>query len=302
MAHTNEVQLVPNAGWDQRIAVCRNPDLVDTFIITTRRYVVIVDTMINEVTGRKLLELALGSLGKERQLLVVNTHADYDHCWGNMVFGGKQAVQRVPIIGSSISASLLRDSAADEKLAQMRQREPEIFNDVLLVPPTIQIEGQVTIDGGDLSLVLMPAPGHTADHYALFIPEINTLLAADAAELPYPMARTVDGLPAMRQSLAALEAMKAETVLYCHAAVTSGPQLLSDNRAYFDMLEEKCQAALDRGVPAKPPESADVAALVGCTYADATPSSAQWQGVHTYYQTDGHAWQIRMMLESLASS
>jgi len=26
-----------------------------------------------------------------------------------------------------------------------------------------------------------------------YVPEINTLLAADAAELPYPMARMVDG-------------------------------------------------------------------------------------------------------------
>jgi hypothetical protein len=41
MPHTNEVQVVANEGWDERIVVCRNGRLVDTFIITTQRYVVI---------------------------------------------------------------------------------------------------------------------------------------------------------------------------------------------------------------------------------------------------------------------
>ena len=87
---------------------------------------------------------------------------------------------------------------AQETLKRFREREPDIFNEVVFMPPTVRIEERLVIDGGDLTLELFPTPGHTVDHYALYIPEINTLLAADAAELPYPMARTVDGLPAMR--------------------------------------------------------------------------------------------------------
>jgi glyoxylase-like metal-dependent hydrolase (beta-lactamase superfamily II) len=170
------------------------------------------------------------------------------------------------------------------------------------VPPTVQLDGRLLIDGGDLTLELFPTPGHTIDHYSLFIPEINTLLAADAAEVPYPMARTVDGLPAMRQSLAKLAAMNAETVLYCHAPVAIGPQLLRDNKAYFDKLEEKCRAALARGVSAQTDETADVIALVDCPFAEAVPLGEHWQAIHEYYQTEGHAQQIRMMLESLAQA
>jgi hypothetical protein len=132
-----------------------------------------------------------------------------------------------------------------------------------------------------------------------YVPEINTLLAADAAELPYPMARTVDGLLAMRQSLAQLAAMNAETVLYCHAPVTIGPQLLLDNKAYFDILEVKCRAALSRGLSPQPDENADVAQLVDCCYEEAVPKGEHWQNVHEYYRTTGHAQQIHMMLEIL---
>jgi glyoxylase-like metal-dependent hydrolase (beta-lactamase superfamily II) len=299
MPHTNEVQVVANEGWDERIVVCRNGRLVDTFIITTQRYVVIVDTMINAVTGRKLLEVAREKLGNGRQLLVVNTHADYDHCWGNMVFVEEYPA---PIVGSKLSVPIFEQPEVQEALKQRQEREPDIFDEVVFVPPTVQVDGRLLIDGGDLTLELFPTPGHTIDHYSLFIPEINTLLAADAAEVPYPMARTVDGLPAMRQSLAKLAAMNAETVLYCHAPVAIGPQLLRDNKAYFDKLEEKCRAALARGVSAQTDETADVIALVDCPFVEAVPSGEHWQAIHEYYQTEGHAQQIRMMLESLAQA
>jgi glyoxylase-like metal-dependent hydrolase (beta-lactamase superfamily II) len=279
--------------------VCRNGRLVDTFIITTQRYVVIVDTMINAVTGRKLLEVAREKLGNGRQLLVVNTHADYDHCWGNMVFVEEYPA---PIVGSKLSVPIFEQPEVQEALKQRQEREPDIFDEVVFVPPTVQVDGRLLIDGGDLTLELFPTPGHTIDHYSLFIPEINTLLAADAAEVPYPMARTVDGLPAMRQSLAKLAAMNAETVLYCHAPVTIGPQLLRDNKVYFDKLEEKCRAALARGVSAQTDETADVIALVDCPFAEAVPLGEHWQAIHEYYQTEGHAQQIRMMLESLAQA
>ena len=297
MPHTNDVQVVANEGWDERIVVCRNGRLVDTFIITTQRYVVIVDTMINAITGRKLLEIARERLSNGRQLLVINTHADYDHSWGNMVFVKEYPA---PIIGSKLSVPIFEEPDVQEALKQRQEREPAIFGEVVFVPPTVQVDEQLVIDGGDLTLEFFPTPGHTIDHYALYIPEIKTLLAADAAEVPYPMARTVDGLPAMRQSLAKLAAMNAQTVLYCHAPVTIGPQLLHDNKAYFDKLEEKCRAALAQGVPAHPDEDVDVIALVNCPFNEAAPSGEHWQTIHEYYQTKGHAQQIRMMLEILA--
>lgn len=299
MAHTNDVEVIANGGWDKRIAVCRNGRLVDVFIITTRRYVVLVDTLINPTTAGALLAFARERLHAGRQLLVINSHADYDHCWGNSLFVGETAVHPAPIIGGKLSAPLFQQPEAQATLRQFQESEPDIFNEVVLTPPTVQVDGRLLIDGGDLTLEMFPTPGHTVDHYSLHIPEINTLLATDAAELPYPVARTTAGLPAMRQSLAELAALKADTVLYCHAPTDIGPQLLADNIAYFDRLEEKCRAALARGVPARPDEAADVIALVDCPFAAAAPSGGHWQTVHPYYQTEGHAQQIRMMLASL---
>ncbi|MBK8797460.1 MAG: hypothetical protein IPM07_14410 [Anaerolineales bacterium] len=56
MAHTNNLTLLPNQGWDERILICRNDELVQVFIVVTDRYVVLVDTLINPATAQKLVE------------------------------------------------------------------------------------------------------------------------------------------------------------------------------------------------------------------------------------------------------
>lgn len=300
MAHTNEVEVVPNQGWDGRIVLCRNDELVDTFVVVTECYAVLVDTMINPTTGAKLLEIARPHLTNGRQLLVVNSHADYDHAWGNQVFSGPEALHPAPIIGSRRCAERFYQSEAAAYLKEMRAKEPDIFAEVRYAPPTILFEERLVIDGGNLTLELFATPGHTPDHVSIYIPEIHTLLAADAAELPFPFARTVDGLPQMRQSLANLAALDPVTVLYCHAPVTIGPQLLHDNVAYFDTVEAACQTALARGVPADPDEDEDVVALIGLSYDEAVPSGEHWRNAGDFYRQKGHAMQIRMMLEHLS--
>ncbi len=295
MAHSNQVELIPNQGWDERILVCRNDDLVQTFILVTTHYVVLVDTMINPQTTQALLEFARPYLTGRRRMLVVNTHADYDHCWGNQLFAGPLAVHPAPVIGHERSLPIFTAATSRDFWTQCRQEEPAIFGEVLLTPPTLTFSGRFTIHGGDLTIEIIETPGHTPDHTALYLPEINTLLAADGAELPYPGARYAEHLPQMRASLSALSALGAETVLYCHAPVTMGPQLLADNIAYFDHLEQCCRAAKAGGLETLPEDSAALIERLRCPFADAVPAGPPWDTVHDYYRTTGHAAQLRAM-------
>jgi glyoxylase-like metal-dependent hydrolase (beta-lactamase superfamily II) len=301
MSHTNELQLIENGGWDERILVCQNGRLVTTFIILTQRYVLLVDSVINAQTAGQMLAWAQPHLTNGRQLLVINTHADYDHSWGNQLFAGKTAVHLAPIIGSHLSPAKFQQPETEKYLAKMQELEPEVFSEVVLTPPTLLISDKFVIDGGDLTVELLPTPGHTDDHYSLYLPEIQTVLAADAAELPYPVARTPAGLPQMRASLAKLAALPAETVLYCHAPVIAGRQLLLDNIAYFNAIEARCRAALARGLSPELGEDADVITLVDCAYETAVPATEEWHTIHDYYKTAGHASQVRAMLQWLAN-
>jgi glyoxylase-like metal-dependent hydrolase (beta-lactamase superfamily II) len=297
MNATDELRVVPNAGWDRRILVVRCGNLVDVFVIVTERYVVLVDTLINPQTAAELLRIAEPHLAG-RQLLAVDTHSHWDHAWGNQLFAGPGARHPAPIIATRRCAELLRSPAAQQKLAQKRAEEPQRFGDVELVAPTLLFEERLVIDGGDLALELFATPGHASDHIAIYIPQIRTLLPGDAAELPFPFVESAATFPALRDSLARMAALDPAVALYCHAPETSGPALLHRNIAYFDELERRCRAALAGGVSARPPTEADVEALIGFPFAEAIPAGYAEQDLAGFYRP-GHQAAIRAMLEYL---
>lgn len=295
MPITETVERVPNQGWDERIQVYRNGTLVQVFVVVTARFVVLVDTLINPRTAQTVMDQVQPLLAG-RQLLVVNTHADFDHAWGNQLFAGPDALYPAPILAHHRCAQVLDEPETAAYLAKVQAEQPAIFGPVRLTKPTLTFDRELVIDGGDLTLRLFPAFGHTPDHIAIYIPEISTLLAGDAAELPYPMAHSVAGLPEMRATLASLAALGAQTALYCHAPPTIGPQLIQDNIAYFDAIEAACRATLTRDPAFDPNGVDDLAAVVGCAYADCTPHGAAWENVDPDYKGERHADQIRMML------
>jgi glyoxylase-like metal-dependent hydrolase (beta-lactamase superfamily II) len=292
------VTLLPDQGWDPRLLVAANDDLVQVCIVVTTRFVVLVDTLFNPATAQALVALAQPHLAG-RQLLVVNTHADYDHAWGNQLFAGEDAPYPAPIFAHARGPAEYADPATTALLAEFQRHEPAIFGDVRLTPPTITVDGPAVIHGGDLMLHLIPTPGHTPDHLAVYIPDLRTLWAGDAAELPSPLPRCAADLPALRASLRRLAELRATTALYCHAPSAAGPQLLHDNLVYFDALEMRCRAALARGVDAATLADADLPAAVGAAWTDFIPPGAVWATVDGPTAAKYHAQQLRFMLAYL---
>jgi glyoxylase-like metal-dependent hydrolase (beta-lactamase superfamily II) len=258
---------VPNSGWDERLRLFRAGDEVDTGVVITARYVVIIDTMATPELAAAILEAVRPALAG-RQLLVINTHADYDHCWGNAVFATPGGVYPAPIIGHVRARERLRSVEARESL-QQRQHKDSRFANVRLVAPTITFTDSLRIDGGDLTLELLPTPGHTPDHIAVWIPELRLLLAGDAAEQPFPYVEQAEALPTLRQSLERLAALNAATVIPCHGGTTD-PALLTRNLAYFDAVERRVRSALASGLAAPGwRERADIAEMIGFPFEQA---------------------------------
>ncbi|MFF5333379.1 MBL fold metallo-hydrolase [Streptomyces sp. NPDC013181] len=230
-------------GVDPRIFALRVPDEVDAFVVRTERFVALIDTLATP----ELCEQALDLIADEaagRPLLVVNTHADWDHVWGNAAVEG-----RAPVIGhrsataragSAEALGTLRDKrAADDRFARVR-----------LVAPTVTFDTSLTLDGGDLTLELLHTPGHTPDHVAVWIPELRVCLAGDAAEDPLPELWEGDAssLARLTASLDRLRALAADHVLPSHGGTTD-PALLDRNLRYFASLTGRYADAVRAGGP-----------------------------------------------------
>jgi glyoxylase-like metal-dependent hydrolase (beta-lactamase superfamily II) len=294
------VSFVPNEGWDERILVFQCGTLVMNFVVICERYVVIVDTMINPDTAAVMLESVGSYISDGRQLLVINTHADWDHCWGNQLFVGADAMYPAPIMASRRCYERFQGPEKYTFIPEMQAKEPDVFGNLVLTPPTVLFDENLVIDGGDLSLRLFATPGHQPDHISILIPEISTLLAGDAAELPFPFASAPATLPQLRASLAHMAALNPAFVLYCHAPVTAGADLLRFNIEYFDKLEQRCRDARELGVSAKPSDNDNVQVLVNFPIAEALPLTSENDSYPDHYITY-HDAQIRMMLEYLGS-
>jgi glyoxylase-like metal-dependent hydrolase (beta-lactamase superfamily II) len=259
--------------------------------------------LINEATAEVMVTAMQEALAGGRQLLVINTHADWDHDWGNTLFAGPTARYPAPIIGHRLCRERVLAGSYSDYLVELQAKEPGTYGNVRLQPPTITFDGPFVIDGGDLTLELIHVPGHKTDQIAVFIPEIATLFPADAAEDPLPFVFNAADVPVLRASFERLLALNPEVVLYCHAPGSDShlPDVIHQNIAYFNDIEERAIAALEAGrVPDVLDATSDIEAIVGYPFAEVPHVDRLVDDEERAFYLGGHQSALRTMLEHLS--
>jgi glyoxylase-like metal-dependent hydrolase (beta-lactamase superfamily II) len=273
---------VPNT-WDARVrmfsAANESGSEVDCFVVLTNRYAVVSDTFSTPEDAAQMMKLVRPEL-EGRQLLVVNTHQHYDHVWGNDLFapGNEFAA---PILASERSREPARAQAA--KLLK-KQAEESRFANLHLLEPNLYFQNEFLIDGGDLSLRLIPAPGHSPDQVVVWIPEISVLLAADGLEFPFPYAANRADLPVLLQTMRMLQSLKPQFILPCHGGVHDS-SLIDRNLGYFAALETNVRKAIPK-LPAAWRDLENLGDLIGFSFEAAIKSlDLEPEGVDEMYRT-----------------
>lgn len=197
---------------------------VRALVVLGERYTVVFDTLYAPEDMAPALALA-GE--RRRPVLVVNSHADHDHAWGNAAFPG------APIIGHAATRARLLSEG--DVLAERRRQDPARYASVRLCPPDFTFDDHLAIDLGGLTLALHHLPGHTRDCIVGHLPEHRILLGGDCVEAPFPL--LYDG--PLDRWIAALrawdDAARVGTVVPAHGPV-SGRDLLARNAAYLQAL------------------------------------------------------------------
>ncbi|WP_299484130.1 MBL fold metallo-hydrolase [uncultured Roseibium sp.] len=237
-----DLELVTYEGLDERIVVVRAGDEVDSVFVLTERFGVLVDTLATPSLCARALKLLTDRLNN-RPLVVINSHMDWDHYWGNAALGA-----RTQIIAHGEAIKRLRDPNTAQELAEKRSQEAR-FREVEIVPPTMTFSGRtMSLHGGDLTLELIHTPGHTPDHVAVWIPELCTCLAVDAVENPIPevWSQSPDDLRKLCLSLTQIRDLHPRHVILAHGQ-TADPEIVDRNIDYFTRLRDAVRGL--RNVP-----------------------------------------------------
>jgi len=159
---------------------------------------------------------------------VVDTHADWDHAWGNCAF------PRSAIVGHIDCYRRLRGSESRESLAGKRREKPGFYDGVRLVAPTATFETQMTIDAGGFEVELHHLPGHTSDSIVAYVPRHGLLVAGDCVEDPFPLLES-GPLNGWIEGLRAWAGRDVRRVVPAHGDVC-GPEVLRANADYLASL------------------------------------------------------------------
>lgn len=167
----------------------------------------------------------------DRELVVVYSHADWDHVWGT----GGLSSHNPTIIGHEVC----RERFAIEvprTLAEKIGEDEDRWQAVQLLPPTTTFAREHSISLGATTLSLHHLPGHTADSIVGFLPEEGVLLAGDAVETPLPQVPAGCDLAGWIEELSRwLEDPRVETVVPSHGQM-GGLEILARNIVYLRQL------------------------------------------------------------------
>ncbi|GAA2235449.1 MBL fold metallo-hydrolase [Herbiconiux moechotypicola] len=151
--------------------------------------VTVVDTRKNPAEAREIVDDVDAAFGLP-VVAAVNTHAHYDHTFGNQVFVGLG----VPVYGhAGIAAHFERFEGP--RLAAVQadaQREPDKdWGEVVLTVPTVVVPGvaggamRIAPGGRPIDLVPLP-PGHTDTDLAVHVPDAGVWALGDVIEQSGP--------------------------------------------------------------------------------------------------------------------
>ncbi len=214
---------------------------VDNYVVLTERYAVVFDTLLCPEDMADLMQMVQP---EQRQLLVVNSHADWDHAWGNCYFTGGQAA---PIIAHKHGLARLQSEEAHAELAEFQQKY-SAFRNVVLTPPTLTFTTNMSIHDGDLTIELLHAPGHHTDHIMAWLPDLSLLLAFDTVEMPVPILENAHSVQSMYDTLHHILNLHPQRVLCSHGKTTSSA-IVQRNLDYLHEIERRSQLALAHHKP-----------------------------------------------------
>jgi cyclase len=119
--------------------------------------------------------------------LVVNTHANGDHCWGNQlvrdaeIVGSRRCAEEMAELPPSLLAALMADPPEGPTGDLVRRMFGAFdFDGIEVVPPTTTFDGELTLEVGGTEVRLIEVgPAHTRGDVVVHVPAHDVVFTGD---------------------------------------------------------------------------------------------------------------------------
>jgi len=188
---------------------------------------VVFDTLVLAEELSEVRELCVG-----KEIIVVYSHADWDHVWGTPAFDFAE------VIGHKRCLERFEDpNDVIKSLKEHQKQKPELYKNVKLIAPTKTFNDRLSLELGGVNVELSHLPGHSLDGIMAFVPEDGVLLAGDAVETALPVINEDSPLSAWISLLKNWSTnQKVKTVVPSHGEI-QGKELLNYNIAYLKAMQ-----------------------------------------------------------------
>ncbi|WP_348754771.1 quinoprotein relay system zinc metallohydrolase 2 [uncultured Aquincola sp.] len=223
-------------------------DVANLGFVVGSRCVAVIDTGGTPALGQALRR-AVAQATPLPVCWVINTHMHPDHVLGNAAFRDQGQADAPRFVGHARLAASL--AAREPYYRQALQREFGIGMPAAdIVPPSVPVEGRLTLDLGDRELQLQAWPtAHTDNDLTVYDVRSRTLFLGDllfVQHLP-----VVDGsLTGWLKVMDTLATLDVALAVPGHgAAGTDWPGMLAPQRRYLQALRTDTRAAIRAGLP-----------------------------------------------------
>src|SRR5260221_14647370 len=159
-------------------------------LITDGEASLLVDTLFDLKLTREMLDTMRKSVPAAGRIdMVVNTHANGDHCYGNelvadaqIIASARTAEEMMEGVKPQLMAAVLKQAA---QLGQLGEHMSRIFgsfdfDNITLTPPKTTFEGELSLTVGEKAVQLIElGPAHTRGDTMVYIPGDRVVFTGD---------------------------------------------------------------------------------------------------------------------------